>query len=109
MVIEVTPDMCDAASEVLGEHYLGEGVYDLGDPVLTAMYRAMREVALRSHAPIPQPVTKAWGVMEDGRFVPLPKQPMLDAELGPPPFDVTLPHGEVRHIIEDPGTPGQRK
>jgi len=43
-----------------------------------------------------------WGFMEDGVFVALPLRPMLEARLGPPPFDVTLPSGEVRHIIEQP-------
>jgi hypothetical protein len=34
----------------------------------------------------------------------LPKQPMLLAEMGPPPFDVQLPSGEWRHVVEE-GTP----
>jgi len=48
----------------------------------------------------------AWGFLEKlptGReeYVKLPKTPMLLAGMGPPPFDVTLPHTqEVRHIIE---------
>jgi hypothetical protein len=48
------------------------------------------------------PVERAWGFMEGGKFTPLPKRPMLLACLGPPPFDVELPSGEVRHIIEEP-------
>ena len=45
---------------------------------------------------------KFWGFIENGEFVMLPKQPMITAELGPPPFDVTLPSGELRHVIEEP-------
>lgn len=43
-----------------------------------------------------------WGYVIDGVFRELPKVPMLRAGLGPPPFDVTLPSGEVRHIVERP-------
>lgn len=43
-----------------------------------------------------------WGWMECGAWRKLPKQPMLLADLGPPPFDVTLPSGEVRMIIHAP-------
>ena len=44
-----------------------------------------------------------WGYIgPEGVFIPLPKVPMLLAGLGPPPFDVELPSGEVRHIIEQP-------
>lgn len=46
--------------------------------------------------------SRRWGFMEGGAFVPLPKQPMLNHDLGPPPFDVTLPTGVVRHVIEEP-------
>ena len=49
-----------------------------------------------------EPQTRRWGFMEDGAFVALPKMPMTMAQLGPPPFAVTLPSGEVRNIIEDP-------
>jgi hypothetical protein len=40
-----------------------------------------------------------WGFMEADVFVALPKGPMLAEGLGPPPFDVTLPNGSVRHVI----------
>ncbi len=40
-----------------------------------------------------------WGFMEGDVFVGLPKGPMLAEGLGPPPFDVTLPNGSVRHVI----------
>jgi hypothetical protein len=43
-----------------------------------------------------------WGFIEEGAFVSLPKRPMVLANMGPPPFDVTLPSGEVRHIILEP-------
>ena len=47
---------------------------------------------------------RRWGFAEAGMWIELPKQPMLLAGLGPPPFDVTLPHtGEVRRITHDPG------
>lgn len=46
---------------------------------------------------------RPWGFMEaDGGFVSLPKRPMLDAGLGPPPFTVNLPDGRVRQIIHQP-------
>ena len=46
---------------------------------------------------------RRWGFVENGKWVELPKVPMLLANFGPPPFDVTLPHtGEVRRIIHDP-------
>jgi hypothetical protein len=49
---------------------------------------------------------KVWGrVMPDGSFHVLPKAPMLLAGLGPPPFDVVLPDGQIRHVIEKPGQP----
>jgi hypothetical protein len=45
---------------------------------------------------------KRWGYMAGGVFRALPKIPMLSVGLGPPPFDVELPTGEIRHIIEEP-------
>lgn len=48
---------------------------------------------------------KPWGWIDRGQFVPLPKIPLLRNRLGPPPFDVTLPSGEVRHVVHDPSTP----
>jgi hypothetical protein len=45
---------------------------------------------------------KRWGFMENGVFRPLPKIPMLRIGLGPPPFDVEMPSGEIRHIVEEP-------
>lgn len=43
-----------------------------------------------------------WGWMDGDLFVPLPKLPLLRNGLGPPPFDVTLPVGTVRHVVHDP-------
>lgn len=44
-----------------------------------------------------------WGYIgKDGAWRPLPKTPMILAEMGPPPFDVTLPTGEIRHVIHEP-------
>ena len=45
---------------------------------------------------------KVWGFMLNGAFRRLPKPPLLMGNFGRPPFDVTLPTGEVRHIIEAP-------
>ena len=46
---------------------------------------------------------RRWGFMvEPDIWLELPKVPMLLANLGPPPFDVTLPSGELRHIIHNP-------
>lgn len=46
---------------------------------------------------------RPWGyVSHDGVWRPLPKTPMILAEMGPPPFRVTLPSGEVRHVIHEP-------
>lgn len=41
--IEITPEMISAANDVLREHYMGDRVYDLRDPCLMQMYRAMPE------------------------------------------------------------------
>jgi hypothetical protein len=42
----------------------------------------------------------AWGwIDETGTWRELPKRPMLLANLGPPPFNVTLPSGETRQVI----------
>lgn len=46
---------------------------------------------------------KAWGhITDDGVWHPLPKTPLLLAELGPPPFRVKLPSGEFRHVVHNP-------
>jgi hypothetical protein len=39
--IEVTEAMLEAGDAVLREHYLGDGVYDLRDGIMTEVYRAM--------------------------------------------------------------------
>lgn len=44
---------------------------------------------------------KPWGFMEDGVWVNLPKSPDFRM-MGPPPFDVTLPDGRVRHVVHKP-------
>lgn len=45
-----------------------------------------------------------WGYIDAavGDWIVLPKIPLLRAGLGPPPFNVTLPSGEVRHVIHQP-------
>jgi hypothetical protein len=44
-----------------------------------------------------------WGyISHDGVWRPLPKTPMILAEMGPPPFHVTLPSGETRYVIHEP-------
>lgn len=46
---------------------------------------------------------RAWGWINDGVWCPVPKHPLLLAELGPPPFKITLAgSGEVRHIVHNP-------
>jgi hypothetical protein len=47
---------------------------------------------------------REWGYINPtGAWERVPKTPMLLANLGPPPFDVTLPHtGEVRRIVHNP-------
>src|SRR5215472_18501112 len=41
-----------------------------------------------------------WGhVTEDGVWHELPKTPLIMAELGPPPFKVRLPSGEMREVV----------
>lgn len=50
-----------------------------------------------------------WGFMLGDTFRKLPVEPLLLAGLGPPPFDVELPTGEIRHVISDPSyVPGMR-
>lgn len=44
-----------------------------------------------------------WGFIDEGgQWRPLPKRPMVDAGMGPPPFDVELPLGAIRHVIHQP-------
>jgi len=43
-----------------------------------------------------------WGWICDGRWRPIPKRPMLDEFLGPPPFKVRLPDGQEREIVHEP-------
>lgn len=44
-----------------------------------------------------------WGFIDEtGVWRQLPKPPMTMAGLGPPPFAVTLPSGEVRQVIHQP-------
>lgn len=49
----------------------------------------------------------SWGFMVDGTFVPVPREPLELGGLGPPPFDVRLPSGEMRRIVEGPAADGQ--
>jgi hypothetical protein len=45
---------------------------------------------------------RVWGFIEQGKFVVLPKGPMLRAGLGPPPFDVIMPDQQIRRVIHSP-------
>jgi len=47
---------------------------------------------------------RVWGFMlDETTFIRLPKNPLLLAGLGPPPFDGVMPSGVVRHVVHDPG------
>lgn len=44
-----------------------------------------------------------WGhITDDGAWHPLPKTPLLLADMGPPPFKVKLPSGEMREVVHKP-------
>jgi hypothetical protein len=44
-----------------------------------------------------------WGwITPDGVWRELPKIPLLLGNFGPPPFTVTLPSGQPRHVIHAP-------
>ena len=44
-----------------------------------------------------------WGVIdEDGKFRPYPKQSLVNAGLGEPPFEVERPDGVILPIIKRP-------
>lgn len=45
---------------------------------------------------------RAWGHIINGRWRALPKVPLLGALLGPPPFDVALPDGQIRRVVHNP-------
>lgn len=45
---------------------------------------------------------RLWGWLDQGVWHKLQKTPMLLAGLGPPPFHVCLPSGEVRYVVHDP-------
>jgi hypothetical protein len=46
---------------------------------------------------------KPWGfINEAGRWIQVPKKPMLLAGLGPPPFWVRMAWDEMRHIVHEP-------
>lgn len=49
--IEVTPEMIEAGSMVLARFYLGDGIYDVREPCLRELYRAM---VIRSKYPLPR-------------------------------------------------------
>ncbi len=45
-----------------------------------------------------------WGYLdEDGVFREPPKPVLLRAGYGPPPFDIEMSDGRVRHFIHKPG------
>jgi hypothetical protein len=45
---------------------------------------------------------RRWGFIDNGVFIALPKLPLLRANLGPPPFQVSLPDTRVRAVVHDP-------
>lgn len=45
---------------------------------------------------------REWGYMNGEDFVSLPKTPLLLGGFGPPPFEVSLPSGDVRHVVHRP-------
>jgi hypothetical protein len=45
---------------------------------------------------------RPWGYMAGDVWRPLPKTPLLLAGLGPPPFSIILPTGQVRLIVHRP-------
>ena len=58
--------------------------------------------------PEPEDDGKVWGfLLADGSFRQLPKRPLLLAGFTRAPFDVQMPSGEMRHVVEQP-TPEQR-
>jgi hypothetical protein len=49
---------------------------------------------------------KPWGfVNEAGRWIQVPKRPLILAGLGPPPFWVKMAWDEMRHIVHEPEPP----
>lgn len=45
---------------------------------------------------------RPWGWICEGEWRAMPKIPMLLAGMGPPPFDVVLPTGLIRHVLHKP-------
>lgn len=43
-----------------------------------------------------------WGFVVGDQFVVIPKPPLRSGGFKQPPFNVTLPSGQVRHIIRRP-------
>jgi hypothetical protein len=53
--------------------------------------------------PVTWEVEDDWGVIdEDGKFRPYPKQSLINAGLGEPPFEVERPDGKVIFIVKRP-------
>jgi hypothetical protein len=49
---------------------------------------------------------RAWGFIdESGKWIQLPKKPLVLAGLGPPPFTVEMPWDETREIVHQPEEP----
>jgi len=72
-------------------------------PAYTGLEKPRHELSAGTEAMNPHDNGQLWGYIDrEGVYRPLPKIPMLLANMGPPPFDVTLPSGEVRHIIDQP-------
>jgi hypothetical protein len=46
---------------------------------------------------------RPWGhITEDGVWHSLPKTPLLLADLGPPPFAIKMPSGDMRQVVHNP-------
>lgn len=49
------------------------------------------------------PTPRRWGIIENGVFRAIPRRPMENALLGPPPFTFTREtDGRVMDIVEEP-------
>jgi hypothetical protein len=46
----------------------------------------------------------AWGWMIGDQFRALPKMPLILAGFRTPPFDVQMPSGDIRRVVQEPNT-----
>jgi hypothetical protein len=56
-------------------------------------------VAAGAEAVVAQPAPTAWGFIENGLFIEIPKRPLQLANMGPP-CSVKMYNGSIREIIE---------